>query len=69
MLQVIVWGDYGRKAERKSLMGIVQIRLNDLDVSDLLIGWYQLFNAPSIVTSLLPSEAIRQIAVAKSLKR
>jgi hypothetical protein len=50
VLQIIVWGDYG-KNDRKSLMGIVQIHLNDLDMSNVVIGWYKLFNAPSMVAS------------------
>lgn len=60
LFKVIVWADYGKRAERKSLMGIVQIRLNRLDLSNLLIGWYQLFNVASIASSLLPPEALRQ---------
>jgi len=55
---VIVWGNYGKK-DRKSLMGIVQIHLNDLDISSLVIGWYKLFNAPSTTSSLVSSKALR----------
>ncbi|KAK3697736.1 hypothetical protein QZH41_001477 [Actinostola sp. cb2023] len=37
-LQVIVWGDYGRM-DRKVFMGVVQILLDDLDLSSLCMGW------------------------------
>lgn len=50
VLQVIVWGDYGKR-DRKSLMGLAQIHLNDVDISNLVIGWYKLFNAPSLTSS------------------
>lgn len=56
VLQVIVWADYGKK-DRKSLMGIVQVHLNDLDISNLVIGWYRLFNAPSMANMLFASSS------------
>lgn len=46
--QVIVWGEYSR-LERKSLMGAVQIVLDDLDLSNIVIGWYKLFNTDSFI--------------------
>lgn len=64
ILQVIVWGDYGRK-DRKSLMGITQIQLAELDISNLVIDWYQLFNAPSMASSLVSSKALRKTLLPK----
>lgn len=58
ILQVIVWGDYGRK-DRKSLMGISQIRLDEVDLTKTLIGWYKLFNLPSISGNMLSSKSLR----------
>lgn len=41
-------GDYGRM-ERKSFMGIAQIRLDDLELSmEPLIGWYKLYHSSSL---------------------
>lgn len=64
VLQVIVWGDYGKR-DKKSLMGAVQIFINDLDMSNLVIGWYKLFNAHSMTsacssTLVSSSKALRQ---------
>lgn len=44
----MVWGDYGRM-DRKVFMGVCQILLDDLDVSQLVMGWYKLFKTTSIV--------------------
>nr|XP_054596538.1 regulating synaptic membrane exocytosis protein 2 isoform X39 [Nothobranchius furzeri] len=52
VLQVIVWGDYGRM-DHKSFMGAVQILLNDLDLSNMVIGWYKLFPPSSLVDPTL----------------
>ena len=49
-LQVTVWGDYGRM-ERKVFMGVAQILLDDLDLSNLVIGWYKLFTSSSLVNA------------------
>ena len=43
-----VWGDYGRM-ERKVFMGVAQIHLNDLDLSNMVIGWYKLFTSSSLM--------------------
>lgn len=59
-LQVIVWGYYGKK-DKKSLMGVTQIHLNDIDISNLVIGWYKLFNAPSMTNSLHSSKQLRKM--------
>lgn len=50
LLQVTVWGDYGRM-ERKVFMGVAQILLDDLDLSNLVIGWYKLFTSSSLVNA------------------
>lgn len=40
--------DYGRM-ERKSFMGIAQIRLDDLELgSEPMIGWYKLYHSSSL---------------------
>ena len=46
----MVWGDYGRM-DRKVFMGVCQILLDDLDVSQLVMGWYKLFKTTSIVVA------------------
>lgn len=61
--QIIVWGDYGRM-NHKTLMGIVQIQLDDLNLSTIVIGWYKLFN-PSSMTSL-PSKSLRHSMLSSS---
>lgn len=51
-LQVIVWGDYGRM-DHKSFMGAVQILLDELDLSNMVIGWFKLFPPSSLVDPTL----------------
>uniref|UniRef100_A0A8C2UIP0 Regulating synaptic membrane exocytosis 4 n=1 Tax=Coturnix japonica TaxID=93934 RepID=A0A8C2UIP0_COTJA len=48
VLQVIVWGNYGRM-ERKHFMGVARVLLEELDLSTLAIGWYKLFPTSSMV--------------------
>ncbi|KAK0405566.1 hypothetical protein QR680_018060 [Steinernema hermaphroditum] len=49
MLQVTVLGDYGRM-ERKSFMGVAQIRLDDIDFSrGAVSGLYRLYHNSSLV--------------------
>ena len=48
--QVIVWGDYGR-LERKLFMGVAQVNLDDLDLSNIVFGWYKLFTTSTIIGS------------------
>ncbi|XP_032810421.2 regulating synaptic membrane exocytosis protein 2-like isoform X12 [Petromyzon marinus] len=48
VLQVIVWGDYGRM-DHKSFMGVAQILLEDVDLSRSVTGWYKLFPTSSLV--------------------
>ncbi|XP_067665964.1 regulating synaptic membrane exocytosis protein 2-like isoform X6 [Haliotis asinina] len=48
ILQVTVWGDYGRM-DKKVFMGVAQILLSDLDLSNIVIGWYKLFTTSSLV--------------------
>ncbi|XP_019112126.2 regulating synaptic membrane exocytosis protein 2 isoform X8 [Larimichthys crocea] len=52
VLQVIVWGDYGRM-DHKSFMGAVQILLDELDLSNMVIGWFKLFPPSSLVDPTL----------------
>ncbi len=47
--QVTVWGDYGRIEGRKVFMGVAQIMLDDLDLSNIVIGWYKLYGTSSLV--------------------
>ncbi|XP_055847780.1 uncharacterized protein LOC129913228 isoform X11 [Episyrphus balteatus] len=47
ILQVTVWGDYGR-IEKKVFMGVAQIMLDDLNLSNIVIGWYKLFGTTSL---------------------
>ncbi|RVE76289.1 hypothetical protein OJAV_G00009010 [Oryzias javanicus] len=54
VLQVIVWGDYGRM-DHKSFMGVAQILLEELDLSSTVIGWYKLFPPASLVDPTLAS--------------
>ncbi|XP_046869594.1 uncharacterized protein LOC6648132 isoform X8 [Drosophila willistoni] len=49
VLQVTVWGDYGR-IEKKVFMGVAQIMLDDLNLSNIVIGWYKLFGTTSLVS-------------------
>ncbi|XP_076083507.1 regulating synaptic membrane exocytosis protein 2-like isoform X11 [Mytilus galloprovincialis] len=48
ILQVTVWGDYGRM-DRKVFMGVAQILLDHLDLTNIVIGWYKLFTSSSLV--------------------
>jgi regulating synaptic membrane exocytosis protein 2 len=50
--QIIVWGDYGRM-DHKSFMGAVQILLDELDLSNMVIGWFKLFPPSSLVDPTL----------------
>ena len=50
VLQVTVWGDYGRVEGKKIFMGVAQIMLDDLDLSNIVIGWYKLFGTSSLVS-------------------
>ncbi|PZC87031.1 hypothetical protein B5X24_HaOG201267 [Helicoverpa armigera] len=49
VLQVTVWGDYGRIEGKKVFMGVAQIMLDDLNLSNIVIGWYKLFGTTSLV--------------------
>ncbi|XP_072323294.1 regulating synaptic membrane exocytosis protein 2 isoform X16 [Scyliorhinus torazame] len=52
VLQIIVWGDYGRM-DHKSFMGVAQILLEELDLSNMVFGWYKLFPTSSLVDPTL----------------
>ena len=45
-----VWGDYGRIEGKKVFMGVAQIMLDDLNLSNIVIGWYKLFGTTSLVS-------------------
>lgn len=49
VLQVTIWGDYSRIEGKKVFMGVAQIMLDDLDLSNIVIGWYKLFGTSSLV--------------------
>uniref|UniRef100_A0A8C5MIA2 Regulating synaptic membrane exocytosis 2 n=1 Tax=Leptobrachium leishanense TaxID=445787 RepID=A0A8C5MIA2_9ANUR len=53
VLQIIVWGDYGRM-DHKSFMGVAQILLDDLELSNMVIGWFKLFPISSLDHTLAP---------------
>lgn len=48
--QVTVWGDYGRIEGKKVFMGVSQIVLDNLNLSNIVIGWYRLFGTTSMVS-------------------
>ncbi|CAO1439599.1 unnamed protein product [Diamesa serratosioi] len=50
ILQVTVWGDYGRIEGKKVFMGVAQIMLDNLNLSHIVIGWYKLFGTTSLVS-------------------
>lgn len=52
VFQIIVWGDYGRM-DHKSFMGAAQILLDDLELTNMVIGWYKLFPPTSLVDPTL----------------
>lgn len=45
-----MWGDYGRIEGKKVFMGVAQIMLDDLNLSNIVIGWYKLFGTTSLVS-------------------
>uniref|UniRef100_A0A1I8JQH9 C2 domain-containing protein n=1 Tax=Macrostomum lignano TaxID=282301 RepID=A0A1I8JQH9_9PLAT len=47
ILQVTVWGDCGRNRSQ-SIHGVCQILLDDLDLSNIVIGWYKLYPTSSL---------------------
>ncbi|KAF4798098.1 Regulating synaptic membrane exocytosis protein 4 [Turdus rufiventris] len=49
VLQIIVWGDYGRM-DHKSFMGVAQILLDELDLSNMVVG------------SILPHPSVELVA-------
>jgi len=54
-----VWGDYGR-SDRKVFMGVAQIKLDDLDLSSMAIGWYKLFTQSSLVSAGMPGDGMQR---------
>ena len=45
-----IWGDYSRIEGKKVFMGVAQIMLDDLGLSNIVIGWYKLFGTSSLVS-------------------
>lgn len=66
MFQVTVWGDYGRIEGKKVFMGIAQIVLDELDLSQMVFGWYKLFDTQALVSGA-PSLALSRRSSATSL--
>lgn len=64
--QVTVWGDYGRIEGKKVFMGIAQIILDDLDLNQMVFGWYKLFDTQTLVSGT-PSLALSRRSSATSL--
>lgn len=62
-----VWGDYGRLEGRKVFMGVAQIMLDDLNLNDMVIGWYKLFGTTSLVSGT-PSLNLSRRSSATSLE-
>ncbi|GFS49951.1 regulating synaptic membrane exocytosis protein 2 [Nephila pilipes] len=62
ILQVTVWGDYGRM-EKKVFMGVAQIMLDELDLSNFVISWYKLFHHSSLVNlpASVPQNSIMSV--------
>ncbi|XP_011647234.1 regulating synaptic membrane exocytosis protein 2 [Pogonomyrmex barbatus] len=66
ILQVTVWGDYGRIEGKKVFMGIAQIVLDELDLSQMVFGWYKLFDTQALVSGA-PSLALSRRSSVTSL--
>jgi hypothetical protein len=65
VLQITVWGDYG-KLDKKSFMGMAQVVLDELDLSNIVIGWYKLLPPSTVtLTNLAPSTALQEAKEAK----
>lgn len=64
-LKITVWGDYGR-LDKKTFMGMALICLDDLDLSNIVIGWYKLLPPTSAtITNMAPSAALQEAKEAK----
>lgn len=66
MFQVTVWGDYGRLEGKKVFMGVAQIMLDDLNLNEMVFGWYKLFGTTSLVSGP-PSLVLSRRSSAASL--
>ncbi|XP_031785007.1 regulating synaptic membrane exocytosis protein 2 isoform X4 [Nasonia vitripennis] len=67
ILQVTVWGDYGRLEGKKVFMGVAQIMLDNLNLSEMVFGWYKLFGTTSLVSGP-PSLGLSRRSSAASLE-
>ena len=63
-----IWGDYGRVEGAKVFMGVAQILLDNLDLSELVIGWYKLFGTSSLVSVPPGGGKEKELAVSTILK-
>ena len=50
-----MWEDYGRK-DHKSFTGAAQTLLDDIDLSNMVIGWFKLFPPTSLVDPTLAAK-------------
>ncbi|XP_023314844.1 regulating synaptic membrane exocytosis protein 3-like [Trichogramma pretiosum] len=66
ILQVTVWGDYGRLEGKKVFMGVAQIMLDNLNLNEVVFGWYKLFGTTSLVSGP-PSIGLSRRSSAASL--
>ena len=57
ILRVTVWGDYG-KLNRKIFMGIAQIVLDEIKLTNYVEGWYKLYSLTSVVSNLTMGDAL-----------
>ncbi|XP_011501692.1 PREDICTED: regulating synaptic membrane exocytosis protein 1 [Ceratosolen solmsi marchali] len=67
ILQVTVWGDYGRLEGKKVFMGVAQIMLDNLNLNEMVFGWYKLFGTTSLVSGP-PSIGLSRRSSAASLE-
>lgn len=65
MLQITVWGEYGQM-KRKCFMGIAQIRLDKLNLSTPVIGWYKLYHSSSLIGTGSPARKDSQNSLPES---
>ncbi|KAK3532125.1 hypothetical protein QTP86_008586 [Hemibagrus guttatus] len=68
VLQIIVWGDYGRM-DHKSFMGAAQILLDDLELTNMVIGWYKLFPPTSLVDPTFQNKSKERTLLRSDLEK
>ncbi|XP_031621686.1 regulating synaptic membrane exocytosis protein 2 isoform X2 [Contarinia nasturtii] len=67
LLQVIVWGDYSRM-DKKVFMGAALIELDNINLSNIVIGWYRLFASSSMVSVITSSMSLSRRSSITSLE-